>query len=46
MAFESDRRRDAALTAIGLRPLRFAWYRITHEARDVIAELQDTLAQA
>ena len=39
-AFESDRRKDAALTAIGLRPLRFTWYRVTSEPREVIAELE------
>ncbi len=46
MAFESDRRKDAALTAIGLRPLRFTWFRVTKEPDDVIAELHATLAQA
>jgi very-short-patch-repair endonuclease len=46
MAFESDRRKDAALTSIGLRPLRFTWYRVTSEGADVIAELQATLEQS
>jgi predicted transcriptional regulator of viral defense system len=46
LAFESDRRKDAALSAIGLRPLRFTWYRVTYEPGEVIAELEDTLAQA
>lgn len=46
MAFESDRRKDAALTAIGLRPLRFTWFRVTKEPDEVIAELASTLAQA
>jgi very-short-patch-repair endonuclease len=45
-AFEEDRARDAALTAIGLRPLRFTWHRVTREGAEVIAELQATLAQA
>ena len=45
-AFEPDRRRDAALNAIGLRPLRFTWLRITREPADVIAELDATLALA
>ena len=45
-AFESDRRKDAALNAIGLRPLRFTWLRVTREPADVIAELAATLAQA
>lgn len=45
-AFEEDRARDAALSAIGLRPLRFTWHRITTEASEVIAELCATLAQA
>jgi predicted transcriptional regulator of viral defense system len=43
-AFEEDRARDAALTAIGLRPLRFTWYRVTEEPGDVLAELQATLS--
>jgi very-short-patch-repair endonuclease len=43
-AFEADRRRDAALTAIGLRPLRFTWHRVTAEPGEVIAELEATLA--
>jgi predicted transcriptional regulator of viral defense system/very-short-patch-repair endonuclease len=43
-AFESDRRKDAALNAIGLRPLRFTWLRVTREPGDVIAELDATLA--
>ena len=45
-AFESDRRKDAALSAIGLRPLRFTWRRVTQEAAEVIAELEAILAQA
>jgi very-short-patch-repair endonuclease len=45
-AFEPDRRKDAALNAIGLRPLRFTWLRVTREPADVIAELDATLAQA
>lgn len=45
-AFESDRRKDAALSAIGLRPLRFTWLRVTTEPADVIAELDATLALA
>lgn len=46
MAFENDRARDAALNAFGLRPLRFTWRRVTRESAEVIAELEDTLAQA
>ena len=38
-AFEEDRARDAALTAIGLRPLRFTWHRVTREGHEVVAEL-------
>jgi very-short-patch-repair endonuclease len=45
-AFETDRARDAALTAIGLRPLRFTWHRVTTEGTEVIAELEATLAHA
>jgi predicted transcriptional regulator of viral defense system/very-short-patch-repair endonuclease len=43
-AFESDRQKDSALSAIGLRPIRFTWQRITTEATEVIAELDATLA--
>lgn len=46
MAFEPDRRKDAALNAIGLRPLRFTWHRVTKEPDEVIDELEATLAQA
>lgn len=42
-AFEEDRARDAALSAIGLRPLRFTWHRVTEEGADVVAELEATL---
>jgi hypothetical protein len=38
-AFEEDRARDAALAAIGLRPLRFTWHRVTREGHEVVAEL-------
>ena len=43
-AFEEDRSRDAALTATGLRPLRFTWRRLTEEPEDVLAELKATLS--
>jgi len=43
-AFEEDRARDAALTATGLRPLRFTWRRLTEEPEDVLAELEATLS--
>jgi predicted transcriptional regulator of viral defense system/very-short-patch-repair endonuclease len=43
-AFEEDRARDAALTATGLRPLRFTWRRLTEEPEDVLAELKATLS--
>ena len=43
-AFEEDRARDAALTATGLRPLRFTWRRVTEEPEDVLAELEATLS--
>jgi predicted transcriptional regulator of viral defense system len=42
-AFEEDRARDAALSAIGLRPLRFTWHRVTREGREVVLELTATL---
>jgi very-short-patch-repair endonuclease len=43
-AFEEDRARDAALTAIGLRTLRFTWRRPTEEPEEVLAELKATLS--
>jgi very-short-patch-repair endonuclease len=43
-AFEEDRARDAALTAIGLRPLRFTWLRVSEEPDEVLAELNATLS--
>jgi very-short-patch-repair endonuclease len=43
-AFEEDRARDAALTAAGLRPLRFTWHRVTGEGEEVLAELKATLS--
>jgi very-short-patch-repair endonuclease len=43
-AFEEDRARDAALTATGVRPLRFTWHRVTEEPEDVLAELKATLS--
>jgi very-short-patch-repair endonuclease len=46
MAFEEDRARDAALSASGLRPLRFTWRRVTHEPDEVTAELEATLLSA
>jgi very-short-patch-repair endonuclease len=45
-AFEEDRARDAALCAIGLRPLRFTWHRVSSDGAYVIAELDATLRQA
>jgi very-short-patch-repair endonuclease len=45
-AFEEDRSRDAALSAIGLRSLRFTWERVTHGGGEVIAELSATLARS
>ena len=43
-AFEEDRARDAALTATGLRPLRFTWRRVTGDGEEVLAELKATLS--
>ena len=43
-AFEEDRARDAALTATGLRPLRFTWRRVTADGEEVLAELKATLS--
>jgi predicted transcriptional regulator of viral defense system len=42
-AFEEDRARDAALSAIGLRPMRFTWQRVTGDGGEVTAELRATL---
>jgi very-short-patch-repair endonuclease len=39
LAFEADRRKDAALTAIGLRPLRFTWSRVRYDGDGVLADL-------
>ena len=39
MAFESDRRKDAALSAIGLRPLRFTWQRVRYDGAELVADL-------
>lgn len=38
-AFERDRERDAALSAMGLRPVRFTWQRVTAAGDAVIADL-------
>jgi very-short-patch-repair endonuclease len=43
IAFESDRRKDTALTAIGLRPLRFTWHRVCSEPADVLEEVVATM---
>ena len=42
-AFERDRERDAALSASGLRPVRFTWQRVTAEGDELIADLLDIL---
>ena len=42
-SFERDRERDAALSAIGLRPVRFTWQRVTAEGDELIADLLDIL---
>ena len=39
LAFEADRRRDAALTAIGLRPMRFTWQRVNYDGAEALADL-------
>jgi very-short-patch-repair endonuclease len=38
-AFEQDRERDAALSAEGLRPVRFTWRRIKNHSDEVIDDL-------
>jgi very-short-patch-repair endonuclease len=39
MAFEQDRERDTALSATGLRPVRFTWQRVTSDSDAMTAEL-------
>jgi len=39
VAFETDRRRDAALLVAGLRVVRFTWRQIAREPGDVAATL-------
>ena len=39
MAFEADRRKDAALNAIGVRLLRFTWQRVNYEPAELLADL-------
>lgn len=38
-AFESDRRRDRQLTALGWRPVRITWKHVLHERRELAADL-------
>jgi very-short-patch-repair endonuclease len=45
MAFEEDRERDAALSAIGLRPVRFTWQRINSDRHEVLAILTAMLSR-
>jgi very-short-patch-repair endonuclease len=45
MAFEEDRERDVALSAIGLRPVRFTWHRIKTDGVEVIANLTAMLSR-
>lgn len=44
-AFERDRERDAALSAIGLRPVRFTWQRVNAGGDEVIADLVGILTR-
>jgi very-short-patch-repair endonuclease len=39
LAFESDRRRDAALSSIGVRPIRFTSNRLDYDGTGVLADL-------
>ena len=39
LAFESDRRKDAALSAIGLRLVRFTWQRVNYDDAELLADL-------
>ncbi len=42
-AFESDRRRDRQLTALGWRPVRVTWKQLLHERRELAADLRRML---
>jgi very-short-patch-repair endonuclease len=42
-AFERDRAKDAALTALGYRVLRVTWRRLQREPARVIADLRATV---
>jgi very-short-patch-repair endonuclease len=44
-AFERDRERDAALSALGFRPVRFTWNRVKADGDEVAAELMAMLAR-
>jgi very-short-patch-repair endonuclease len=39
MAFEADRRKDAALNAIAIRLLRFTWQRVNYEPAELLVDL-------
>ncbi len=43
-AFERDRRKDAALLALGYRVIRITWRRLTREAEAVISQIRRALA--
>lgn len=45
-AFDADRRRDADLTAAGLRVLRVTWRQITKEPEAIIARVAQALARS
>ena len=44
-SFETDRRRDAELTAAGIRVLRFTWRQITEEPSATLVRLAQALAR-
>jgi very-short-patch-repair endonuclease len=45
-AFELDRERDAALSAVGLRLVRFTWRRVQDDGGEVISDLRAILGAA
>lgn len=45
-AFELDRERDAALSAVGLRLVRFTWRRVQDDGSEVISDLRAILGAA
>ena len=45
-SFERDRRRDAALTAVGYRVMRLTWLQLSETPEAVVAMIAAALARA